>query len=67
MDKYKSCAEHVWPRHFLAGSNGSVGSIEVSQCNNCLAVKVEFDTYVQEEAGAWVRKTDTKFVEPKFE
>lgn len=60
-----NCSVHMWPRRG-SESIGSQGSVEYKQCNNCLAVRVDFTKTVK-KGDEWVRVTDTQIVEPKFD
>ena len=57
--------EHRWPKTSPGGDIRSIGNVWNEQCNNCLAVKLTFETDIDLN-GEWVRITDTQIIEPNF-
>lgn len=63
---YSNCKEHKWPRSSPGGHFRSIGSVIYEQCNNCLAMKINFSTLVANDDDGWTEVRDEQIVEPRF-
>lgn len=66
MHIYKNCEMHTWPLGRSSGIYRSIGSVEHTQCNNCLAMRIRFLTDVNVD-GKWLTVEQEQIIEPVFD
>ena len=66
MKRYINCTEHMWPSGHPGRFIRTIGSVSSEQCNNCLAVRLTFETTIAIGNGNWSTLTETRVVEPNF-
>lgn len=66
MHIYKNCEMHIWPLGRPSGVCRSIGSVEHTQCNNCLAMRIRFLTDVNVD-GKWLTVEQEQIIEPVFD
>src|SRR5690349_9537872 len=56
---------HRFPAMYSSASYKSAGRVEITQCNNCLALRIRFEKTVR-VTGGWKNVESTQVIEPDF-
>ncbi len=60
-----NCTEHRWPKANLGGTIRSIGIVLHQHCNNCLALKITWESD-EKVNGEWVKVRDERIIEPNL-